>query len=97
MLLFTLAIILNVLKMKLQEMDNKGQSAKCLYYRRQYNDWNYIKLEIIVGKGEIHFYSMIRLDKLTEECQAPTLQCPLQGDCHLMEVSGVLLKLIVLI
>ena len=38
MLLFTLAIILNVLKMKLQEMDNKGQSAKCLYYRRQYND-----------------------------------------------------------
>ena len=96
MLLFTQAIILNVLKMKLQEMDNKGQSAKCLYYRHQYNDWNYIKLEIIVGKGEIHFYSMIRLDKLTEECQAPTLQCPLQGDCYLMEVSGVLLKFIVL-
>lgn len=39
---------------------------------------------------------MIRLDKMTEECQAPTLQCPLQGDCHLMEVSGVLLKFIVL-
>lgn len=76
-------------------MDNKGQSAKCPYYRCQYNDWDCIEFEI-VGKGEIHFYSMIRLDKMTEECQAPTLQCPLQGDCHLMEVSGVLLKFIVL-
>ena len=38
--------------MNLQEMDNKGQSAKCLYYRGQYNvSWDCIKLEI-VGKGD---------------------------------------------
>ena len=34
-------------------MPNKGQSA-----RRQYDEWDCIKLEIW-GKGEIHFYSMI--------------------------------------
>jgi len=38
-------------------MNNKGQSAKCLYYRCQYNDWDCIKLEIW-GKAEIHYYSM---------------------------------------
>ena len=38
MLLFTQSITLNVLKINLQEMDNKGQSAKCLYYRCQYNE-----------------------------------------------------------
>ena len=53
MLLFTQSIISNVLKIKLQEMDNKGQSARC-----QYNEWDCIKLEIW-GKGEIHFFSMI--------------------------------------